>query len=86
MWELVSFVNSDIRRKCLVQLKHKFKRASWIARKIKKRNTHVNRALRELESKGLVVSGIFGNDGEVFFKITPLGRRVLRKVKEIDNS
>ena len=51
MWELVSYLQSNVRKSCMDELSQGPVTPQIIAKRTKNHLTHISRALKELESK-----------------------------------
>jgi len=84
MYELVSFVRrGKIRRKVLERLKTPHT-PTELSHVIKTHRSTTSRAILSLENKGIVKCITPKVSMGRYYKITPLGRKILDKIKEIN--
>ncbi len=80
-WEVVSFVlSSDLRTRVLRGLRSSQSTPSQIAKQVDQPISHVSRALKELQERGLVVLLTPHRTKARLYEITPEGKAVLDKV------
>lgn len=82
-WELVSFVSRSEHRKKILSILQKPITPSDIANKTGFYLTHVSRALRELQEKKLVECLTPKERVGKYYKITRLGREILKEIENI---
>ena len=83
-WNLVSFVvRSEQRKKILPLLKNPVT-PSEIAKETNFYLTHVSRALREFQDKGLVECLTPKERVGKYYRITKLGQRILKEVEKLN--
>jgi DNA-binding MarR family transcriptional regulator len=80
MWDLVSFAQGRSRRSCLEGLGDGAKTPQMIAKATNSYLTHISRAMRELEKKGLVRCLTPEMNKNRFYELTDTGREVLGKL------
>lgn len=80
MWDLVSFAQGRSRRVCLEGLKEGPKTPQMIAKATNSYLTHISRAMRELEGKGLVKCLTPDMNKNRFYELTDIGRDVVAKL------
>lgn len=80
---LVSYILKSKNRKKVLELLDKPKTTSQLVKSTDMYTTHAHRTIRELKEKKLVVQEN-PNDGIYkFYKISPLGKKVLSDVKKV---
>ena len=83
MWNLVSFAQSHLRKRCLELLASGPKTPASIAKSSKEHLSHVSRALKELADKGLVECLTPKMRKNRIYRITEKGKGVLKVLEEI---
>jgi len=86
MWELVSFIHGQTRKICLELLSSGPKTPTTIVKTSGKHLSHISRALRELEKKGLVECLTPDLPKNRIYRITSKGKEILEKMKELQQS
>lgn len=83
-WELVSFVRRSSQRRKILETLNKPITPSQIARETKMYITHVSRTLKELVDKGLVECLTPKERVEKYYKITTLGKDILKQLIQFE--
>ena len=83
MWDELSFVQGKLRKACLLALENGPKTPSLISRALGANLSHVSRALRELEAKGLVKCMTKAPKNRIY-QITDDGSELLRLMKKME--
>lgn len=81
-WELISFVNRSSQRKKILSVLQKPITPSQLSKKTSMYLTHVSRTLGELVDKGLVECLTPNERIEKYYRITTLGRNVLKQIND----
>lgn len=84
IWELTSFVKGHTRKKTLESLASSPKTPTNIAKATELHLSHVSRALRELEERGLVECMTPEATKNRIYRITNKGEEVLERLREIN--
>lgn len=84
MWELISFASGKTRKLCLELLINGPKKPIVIVKKSNIHMSHISRALRELEEKGLIECLTPNLTKNRIYGITQMGKEVFNKIKEIE--
>jgi predicted transcriptional regulator len=82
-WELISFVNRSSQRKKILSELNRTITPSQLAKTTGMYLTHVSRTLGELCKKGLVECLTPSERVEKYYRITKLGRDVLKDMEEM---
>ena len=85
MWELLSFIQGENRRLALEELSKGPKTPKQIADSTEKHLSHMSRALRELEDKGVAKCMTPDANKNRFYDITEKGEKLLDKLQEIED-
>ena len=81
---LISFVlRAKNRLQILSALEKESKYSGSLAKEIKLYKSHVSRAIKELENKGLIVCKNPLDRSYRFYSLTPKGKKILEEVKKI---
>ena len=84
MWELLSFIQGRSRRKCLESLAGGPKTPSTIAKALDTHLSHISRAIRELQEKGLVECMTPELNKNRIYRITDRGKQLLNEIHRSD--
>ena len=84
MWELLSFIQGKNRRLCLEEISEGPKTPGMVAKSHGKHLSHISRALRELEEKGLAECKNPDANKNRFYEITDKGKELHDRLQEIE--
>lgn len=83
MWELLSFMQSRVRKTTLVSLASGPKTPSIIAGSTGEHLSHISRALRELSDKGLAECMTPEQSKNRIYRITKKGQEIITELQKI---
>ena len=84
-WDDVSFVLGSKTRKAVLAKLHVEKTPTMLAQELHTSTPNISRALRELESKGLIELITPNSRVGKIFRATERGREVMARVREMDS-